>query len=199
VRRDCPQPYPREEALTDQIATVLIDHSIPDDWADWMIGELQAEQKRGQGATAAATESEEREIKKLDQKIDRLTAGYLEGGAFSPAEFKKRKEEMVVAKRALMDKATARSREDVLRFEPVIRFIHRSRQAKNVASRSEPAELRTEFQNIGSNPRLDNRRLVFDPRGAWKTVVGQGSFAHQTSARAVARAEAAGETSLRPL
>src|SRR5690606_31215261 len=151
VQRDCPQPYLREEVLTQQIAAELTDLSIRDDWADWMVAELKAEQRQDHDATSASSRSETKEVAKLDQKLDRLTSAYLENGAFSAAEFKKRKEEIVVAKRVLMEKAAARDREDVLRFEPVIRFINRSKQGKYVASRSEPTELRTELQNVGSN------------------------------------------------
>jgi site-specific DNA recombinase len=199
VLRDCPQPYLREEVLTAQIADALTGHSIPDDWADWMVAELETEQARSHGAAAADRHQEQQEIKKIDQKLDRLTAGYLEAGAFTATEFRNRKEELVTAKRVLMEKATARTRTDVLRFEPVIRFIYRSKQAKTVAARLDPAELRAELQQVGSNLTLNNRTLVFDPRGAWKTVVGQGSFAHNKTAAPSGAAVFRGETHHVPL
>ena len=194
VQRDCPQPYLREEVLTSQIAAALTDLSLPDEWADWMVDELHAEQRQEHSAATADRERDRKEIAKIDQRIDRLTAGYLEAGAFTAAEYKKRKEELVNAKRVLMDKAAARTREDVLRFEPVIRFIHRSKQGKSVAERLDPAELRTELQHVGSNLTLNNKKLVFEPRGAWKTVVGQGSFAHNNTAAPVGAAVSRGET-----
>ncbi len=199
VQRDCPQPYLREDVLTRQIASELASFSIPDEWADWMVGELAWEREEDGLTVSAELKADEKEMDKLDKKIDRLTAGFLEAGAFTPTEFKKRKEELVNAKRVLMDKMAARSREDVQRFEPVIRFINRSKQGKYVAERCKPAELRSELEQIGSNLRLDSRKLVFDPRGAWKTVVGQGSFAHNNTAAPVGAAVSRGESHLVPL
>ena len=45
IVRDCPQRYAREEIITQQIAKMLASVSMPDNWADWMIQELQGDRK----------------------------------------------------------------------------------------------------------------------------------------------------------
>ena len=83
---------------------------------------------------------------------------------------------------------------DELRFEPVIRFINGSKQMKYVASRGVPAEMRTELEKVGSNFTIRNRKLQWEPRGAWKLVVNAGRFAQPETRAADAAARGAGES-----
>jgi hypothetical protein len=70
------------------------------------------------------------------------------------------------------------ARAEAARFEPLMRFINRSKQAKYVASRHDPKELHIELEKTGSNPQMFNQKLAWEPRGAWQLVVAQASFAH---------------------
>ncbi len=119
--------YLREEAITKQIAAVLTTHSLPDETADWMVKELKAERERNSEASQEVKQQALQEIAKLDIKIDRLTAAYLENGVFTPAEFRSRKEEMLNGKRTLMEKVAALETDDVQRFEPLSCFISRAK------------------------------------------------------------------------
>jgi site-specific DNA recombinase len=174
VKRDCSQPYLREEKLTERIAAVLDSVSLPDETADWMVNQINSERAEGTKVIKAAEKAATKQIDALDSQLDRLTAAYLESGAFSPADFRKHKEELVNSKRGFLDKVEALHRDDISRFEPMVRFINRSKQMKYVASHHKPNELRAELENIGSNLTLLNRELKLSPRGAWKTVVNQG-------------------------
>jgi len=65
---------------------------------------------------------------------------------------------------------------------------------KYVAERKNPKELRATLEDIGSNLTVRDRRLHWEPRGAWKLVVDYGSFAQPVTAPAIAGAAAVGET-----
>ena len=160
---------------------------MPDDIADWLISEIEKDRERENSVIEDARRTAEAEIAKIDKKLDRLTAAYLDAGAFSAAEFRKRKAEAIDAKRKLQNAVTDLERDDVRRFEPIIRFVNGSKQLKYVAKRRNPQELRDTLEKVGSNLRLNDRRLEWEPREAWKLVVDQGSFAidHQITLRYV--------------
>ena len=196
VVRDCPQPYAREESITDQVATLLKMASMPDHWADSMLEQLASFRAVGNDADGAVRDSLKKAVSKLETKMQRLTVAYLDAGAFSANEFRSRKAELLESKRKLLDDLAALDRSDVIRFEPVIRFINGSKQRKYVAENNVPEELRTIFEKTGSNLLLDNRIIQWEPRGAWKLVVNQGRLAHPETRAADAAARGAGETNL---
>ena len=178
----CSQKYLREETLTVQIASLLERVSLPDETADWMVAELYRQREQKSGASEAARTATQKEIEKLDGQIDRLTAAYLDHAAFTPAEFRGRKSDLLNTKQLVVEKLNAFNTDEVVRFEPLIRFLNRSKQAKYVAARGEPKELRAELEKTGSNLQLLNQKLKWEPRGAWKLVVAQGSMAHPHTA-----------------
>jgi vacuolar-type H+-ATPase subunit H len=128
--------------MTQQIANALTGVSLPDDVADRMIGQIEAERDSSKNVIEDAKHKARKEIAQLDRKLDRLTVAYLDAGAFSAAEFRKRKEESIGKKRTLLDSLVSLDEEENQRFEPVIRFLNGSKQMKYVASRGNPKELR---------------------------------------------------------
>jgi hypothetical protein len=65
---------------------------------------------------------------------------------------------------------------------------------KYVAQRRVLTELRTTFEKTGSNLLLDNRKIGWEPRGAWQLVVDQGRFAQANAAPRTGAASSVGET-----
>jgi hypothetical protein len=159
-----------------------------------MIQQLEKERMESKQFLKYSKERIEKAIQQIDHKLDRLTAAYLDAGAFSAADFRKKKEQVLGDKRKLLDNLAALEREDVLRFEPIIRFINRSKQGKYVAAKANPRELRKELENIGSNLTVRDRTLRFEPRGAWQLVVDHGSFAQRNAAPQICGAAFVGET-----
>jgi hypothetical protein len=134
------------------------------------------------------------QIGKIDKKIDRLTVAYLDQEAFSAAEFHQKKKDELGKRRALLDSLAALDMKENQRFEPVIRFLNGSKQMKYVAQRGDRGELREKLEEIGSNLTVRDRRLQFDPRGAWQLVAGQRSFAQHHVAPDISGATFLGET-----
>ena len=198
VKKDCSQPYLREESATKQIATILTRASLPDEVADWMIERLDAEREEGATLMRDAKKNVEKRIEKIDQQLDRLTTAYLDAGAFSAAEFRKRKEEGLNRKRKLLDDLAALDRDENKRFEPLKRFVSGSKQMKYVAERREPTELRAKLAEVGSNLMVRDRRRHWLPRGAWQLVIDQGSMAHVNAAAKIPAAASGGKSHLYP-
>jgi site-specific DNA recombinase len=78
VKRDCSQPYLREEKVADEITDVLASAAIPDEWADWMVTELETDQRNDAAEAADSEQALRKEIHGIDTKIDRLMVGYLD-------------------------------------------------------------------------------------------------------------------------
>ena len=62
VKRDCSQRYVREESVTDQIAELVTSASLPDNVADWMIGEVENDQDKSMAIIETAKGKAAREI-----------------------------------------------------------------------------------------------------------------------------------------
>jgi site-specific DNA recombinase len=198
VHPDCTQPYVREESMTAQIAAAVTTVSVPDDCADWLVERLRAERAENNGVIEAAKAKVQKQVTKVETTLDRLTAAYLDAGAFTATEFRERKAQALSTKRKLLDDLTTLDSDETKRFEPLIQFISGSKQLKYVAQRGDPKELRSKLEKIGSNLKMQDRKLTWTPRGAWQLVVDQGSFAHVNTALVPSAANCRGETHQTP-
>ena len=73
--------------------------SLPDDAAHWMTDRLDSERKDNQRVISEARSDIQQQVARIDKTLDRLTVAYLDAGALSAAEFRKRKQEFLVEKR----------------------------------------------------------------------------------------------------
>ena len=181
VKKDCSQPYVREEKITEEIAKTLEAASIPDEWADWMIGELEQDRETTAQVEKDAEDNLKRKIQETEAKLDRLMVGYLDK-LFSPEEYKKEKNRILAEKQELTERLAQHQANRRSRFEPEISFIQSLKQAKIVASSGNAAEQRDFMKKVGSNLTLREKSLRFVPRQAWQLVVDSGRLAQQTTA-----------------
>ncbi len=194
VKRDCSQPYVREEAIAVQIASVLTSIVIPDDWTNWMLGELQAMQARDAASLEEVAEAARMDIDRINERLDRLMSGYLDK-LFGDDEYRKQKERLLGEKQDATEKLALLVKNRSTRFEPAIRFVNSLKQAKIIASEGTGEQKRDFFKNVGSNLKLVNRTLRFEPRNAWQTVVEQAPVAQHTTAPTHVGAAAVGKPS----
>src|SRR3989344_1920207 len=173
-KNPCLQRYVREDAITSLIQTELQKVSLPDDWADWMTGELKKEKMETAQASELFAQNVKSEIVGVDEKLDKLMTAYLEN-ALSLAEYQTAKNKLVNQKQSLKDKLTAFEQKVNNRFELATRFILQSKEAKILAKDENPQSLRDCFKKVGSNFLIQNRALSFTPRGAWR-ILAESTF-----------------------
>ncbi|HWE03233.1 MAG TPA: recombinase family protein [Tepidisphaeraceae bacterium] len=193
VKKDCSQPYVREEAIAEQITNVLTSACVPDEWVPWMLAELENDRQNDIASMTEATEKLQKEIQATDTKLDRLMTGYLDQ-LFSEKEYRARKTRILADKQDITERLKTFNQTHETRFEPVIRFVNRLKQAKIAASSTDAVEKREFLKTVGSNLELVNRTLRFEPRNAWQLVVDSGRLAQRTTAPAIAGAVFVGET-----
>ncbi len=165
----CSQRYVREEIIAEQIKKEIQKVSLPDDWADWMIKELEKEKEQKAQSSRFFAQKIENEIKEIDQKLDKLMDAYLEN-ALALEEYRQVKNKLVNQKQLLKDKLTAFEQKSDNRFEPAIKFINSLKQSKIAALQENRERSRDFLKKIGSNLQILERKLFFDFRNPYKIV-----------------------------
>ena len=195
VKKDCTQPYVREEKIAEQIEEVLAFASRSDEDADWVIRELKADQQKDADASHEAEEKIKLELRETEAKLDRLMVGYLDK-LFGSDEYKENKNRLLSQKQELTERLAASVKNRATRFEPAISFVLDLKTAKKLVLDGNRERQRDFLKKVGSNLQLVNRTLRFVPRHAWKTVVDSGRFAPHTPAPPQGGAGPVGETVL---
>jgi hypothetical protein len=116
--------------------------------------------------------------------------------ALSLEEFKPAKVDLVRQKQQARDELAAFEASHETWLEPAIRFVKESKRAGILGREGTSEEKRDFFKKVASNPNVFNRELRFEPRGAWRIVLGQRSFAQDSVAPDISGATFPGETRL---
>jgi Recombinase zinc beta ribbon domain len=185
VRKDCSQPYLREESVAQQIADYLLRCSLPDSWADAIIGELETERTSGTASRRECLKSLRSRIGDADAKLERLMQAYLDK-TLSLDEYREVKNRIIEEKHKLKEELNVAEENRGDWFEPAISFVKAAKQAGFLTSNASNEQRLDFFKKIGSNPTISNRHLSIVPRGPWQLVVDQGPFAQHNAAPAIA-------------
>ena len=191
----CSQRYVREESITEQVTDALRLVALPPEWADWMVAQAEAEQATEAETAKAQVQVIKNEVAARDGHLDRLMTAYVET-VLSLPEYKAAKNKLMDEKQVLTEKLTMIQANQSSAFEPIKTFVNEAKQAGILAETGTDEQKRDFFKKVASNPNVFNRKVRWDPRGAWQLVIRQGSFAHHTTAPAIAGAVVAGETHL---
>ena len=161
--------FTREEKISSQIKIELQKVSLPDDCADWMITELKKERIQSSQSSDFFVQKLQKELSKLDEKLEKLMNAYLES-VLNITEYQKAKNVLINQKQVLKDKLNAFELKSNNRFELADKFIKDSKQAKIIASKENPEGIRDFLKKIGSNFRLINQNLFFDFKNPYKII-----------------------------
>ena len=174
--RPCSQPYLREDDATRQAAAIARKLAIPTKIGAWMISEFQTNQRHDETAVADDMRRISTAIANDDAKQSRLTEAYVEG-TLSASEFRDAKAKLVLARQASVEKLAFLEKHRTKRLEPAIRFVRGSMKARDIAENGDATAQRDFLQKAGSNLKVLNGEIVWEPRGAWKHVAATGFLA----------------------
>ena len=166
----CSQKYVREEIIAEQIKKV----ALPDDCANWMLAELEKEQKEKVQSSRFFAQKINDEIKAIDEKLEKLMNAYLEN-ALSLEEYREVKNKLVNQKQLLKDELTVIEQKSDNRFEPAINFINSLKQSKIAA--------------IGSNFQILEQKLFFDFKNPYKIIANAEPERSEGEATTLKKAE----------
>ncbi len=161
--------FTREEKISSQINEAIQKVSLPDDWADKMLNELEIEKETKAQSSRFFAQNVEGEIQVIDEKLEKLMNAYLES-ALNLAEYREAKNKLVNQKQLLKDKLTAFEQKSNNRFELAAKFINSIKQAEIIALQENPEQGRDFLKKIGSNFRLSGQKLFCDFKNPFKIL-----------------------------
>ena len=169
-KNPCSQKYTREEIITFEIQKEIKKVSLPDDWASWMLAENEKDKLVEAQSSTLFADNTKVEISLLDSKIEKLMSAYLES-ALSLEEYREAKNKLVNQNQLLKEKLSAFEQKANNRFELTEKFLKYNMELANEGTNEEKLHL---FKKVGSNFQIKDRTVLFEPRGAWKTLLDSG-------------------------
>jgi len=149
-RGPCPTKTMREETLAELLRESIRRASIPEDWADKMLAEVETWKRDEEAKEAEVVAGQTAELDRMQERLDRLLDAYIEG-ILDKDEFAARKEQYVNRKAELADSVARFESGGASRLEPLVSFITDSRQARYEAESDDLTDLRKWHNRVGSN------------------------------------------------
>jgi len=171
-RGRCSQGYVREDRFMVQVRDALRIAGVGEALCESLLTKLDL-----QAAELARLSQDEREqlqatVASCDTRIHRLLELYMEQG-ISVEEFRASKNRLVEERHKAVQTLEALSSKSDRWLEPAKRHVTDALHATCIANSGSDLEAAKKFKNIGSNLTLRDRRLQWQPRGAWQLLVGQ--------------------------
>ncbi len=169
-KNPCEQKYVREELITSQIQNEIKKVSLPEDWANWMIAENAKDRQSEVQSSTLFVQNTKDEIFSIEKKIEKLMTLYLDN-SLSLEEYRETKNQLVNQKQLFKEKLSSFEQKANNRFELTEKFLKTNITNAELANEGIPEEILREFKKVGSNFKIKDRTVLFEPRGAWKTLL----------------------------
>ena len=169
-KNPCTQKYVREELITSQVRTEIQKVSLPDDWAKWMIAENAKDRQSEIQSSTLFVQNTKDEIFSIEKKVEKLMTLYLDN-SLSLEEYRETKNRLVNQKQLFKEKLSSFEQKANNRFELTEKFLKANITNAELANEGIPEEVLQEFKKVGSNFKILDRTVLFEPRGAWKTLL----------------------------
>ena len=168
-RTPCSQPYIREENLVEQISKILQKVSLSSAWTKRMVKELDKEKEKNQQAELSFAQNLKDQIKECEDKLDRLLDSHLDE-TITKEEYLPKKQKILNQKIEISEKLKDFEQKGNRWLELCIKFIKSANQAKIIALHGNFFEKRNFLKKIGSNPLLQDKKIIPNSHGAWKIL-----------------------------
>jgi len=162
----CAQKYLREEFLAEKINDTIKKVSLPSEWKDWLLAELEKEQASTFHSDAIFIQNLKNQIKGVEETLDKLLDAHLDN-TITSEEYIAKKQKLLNQKIDFSEKLKDFERKGNRWLELSKQFILDSNQAINIASEENLEDKRDFLKKIGSNPRLASQTLFLDFKNPW--------------------------------
>jgi len=150
-KQKCDERYLREEKLVEQLKAIIQKVSLPDEWAEKMLAEIEKEKEQAKQETKSLVQNLLDQKAAIEKKMDRLLDLYIEGKGIEPEEYQAKKQKLLNEKLEIQQKIKDFEQAGNNWLEPIKEMILASSQAKILLSQSDNSQIRTFLKNIGSN------------------------------------------------
>jgi hypothetical protein len=150
-KQPCNEKYLREENLVEQMKTIIQKVSLPDDWAENMLAEIDKEREQAKEETKIFVQNLQAQKIEIEAKAENLLDLFIGGKGIEPEEYQLKKQKLLNEKLYIQQKIKDFEQKGNNWLEPMKEMILASSQAKILLSQSDNQEIRAFLKNIGSN------------------------------------------------
>ena len=187
----CHQKYIREEELAKQIDKIISKFTWPENWFSKMFGQVEKWKNEKEQSIESILKPLKEELRKIETKISKLLDAHLEG-LLEADEYHNKKAELIEKKMALKQKIAQIGQKGNYWLEPLENWLKEVNQIQNLISGNNLREKGEFLRKLGSNRKILDGKIVFEPVGVWKTYLNL--FAReQICSAAEPRAKSRGE------
>ena len=165
----CSQPYIREEILASQISDILQKVSLPEDWAEPMLAQLETDEASTAQSDALFAQNLKNEVMACEEKLDTLLDAHLEK-TITGEEYTAKKNKILARKIEIEQKLKDFKRQGNRWLERTRNLILAAHQANFVALGDNFSEKKNYLEKVGSNPQLAERAVSVSFRNDWQIL-----------------------------
>ncbi len=167
--------YLREEGLLKEVCKIVEKVSLPDEWAENMLREIDKEKAKGQSGHWASAAHLEKERKQVDTQLDDLLDLRL-ASALTTEEYLAKKNKLV-SRRVELDQEIKIAQQNRSHWlEPMREMIIRSREAKKLLTTENYEEFPTFLKTIGTNFVLKGNAVQWEAAKGWRALAQSTDF-----------------------
>ena len=170
-KQRCNEKYLREEKLVEQLKAIIQKVSLPDEWAEKMLEEIEKEKEQAKQETKSLVQNLLKQKVAIERKMDRLLDLYIEGKGIEPEEYQAKKQKLLNEKLKIQQKIKDFEQTGNNWLEPMKEMILASSQAKILSSQSDNSQIRAFLKNIGSNFILKGKKFQFEGKIGWRALL----------------------------
>ena len=165
----CSQPYIREEILASQISDIPQKVSLPEDWAEPMLAQLEMDEASTAQSDALFAQNLKNEVKACEEKLDMLLDAHLEK-TITGEEYTAKKNKILARKIDLEQKLKDFERKGNRWLERMKNLILAAHQANSVALGDNFSFQKNYLEKVGSNPQLAERAVSVSFKNDWQIL-----------------------------
>ena len=169
-KQKCDEKYLREENLVEQMKGIIQKVSLPDDWANNMLAEIDKEKEQAREETKVFVQNLQTQKVEIESKAENLLDLFIGGKGIEPEEYQAKKAKLLNEKQDILGKIRDFEQKGNNWLEPMKEMILASSQAKILLLQSDNQEIRAFLKNIGSNFTLKDKKFQFALKIGWRAL-----------------------------
>ena len=130
--QECPEPCIRQESLDAQISSLLQKISLPQDWAEYLNQRLEKDKVESAQSVSAFVEKNEKRIKDITAKLQRLLDGYLDQD-IDKEVYRGEKAKLLSEKKSLEEEISRNQQKQKHWLEPMEKWIKDAGNMEKIA------------------------------------------------------------------
>ena len=169
-KQPCNEKYLREENLVEQMKAIIQKVSLPDNWAENMLAEIDKEREQAKEETKVFVQNLQAKKTEIEVKAENLLDLFISGKGIEPEEYQQKKQKLLNEKLNIQQKIKDFEQKGNNWLEPMKEMILASSQAKILLSQSDNQEIRAFLKNIGSKFILKDKKFQFALKIGWRAL-----------------------------